>query len=185
MIYLIADKQRMYCKIGKANAPVQRLDEIQVGCPLDLEIVCIVQGSFSEEKELHEQFKQFYIRGEWFRYDTTIETYMKSLIQMDSIPRRRRGIKMHSSYSINPYIGDNSKHDMTNIRYRKVDSQLIDHIISASNNEAGVCTIRTEDIGCGKSTVYKAIENLLKANVIKRKTGNDMCYWVNPSVLSH
>jgi len=32
-------------------------------------------------------------------------------------------------------------------------------------------------------TYYRAVEGLLKANIISRKTGGGVCYWVNPNIL--
>lgn len=64
-IYLV--KLDKHYKIGKSVLPEQRLKEFTL-LPFPLEEICIelVEDYEQVERELHEQFKQKRVRGEWF-----------------------------------------------------------------------------------------------------------------------
>lgn len=71
MIYIIRTKNctPSYLKVGYTNDNLRRrFTEIQVGCPHELEVVVIRQGSEAKEKELHKRLKHHRVRnrGEWF-----------------------------------------------------------------------------------------------------------------------
>lgn len=85
MVYLIADTERKYCKIGKSINPKERLGGIQTSSPLDLEIICTKEGSTNEEGYLHKKFQKYHIRGEWFQYNEEIVEYLNSI---DIIPAK-------------------------------------------------------------------------------------------------
>lgn len=61
-------------KIGLAEDVEQRLKELQTGCPDDLRLIGRMDGN--HEKNLHQHFKQFWIRGEWFRPDVRIMAFI-------------------------------------------------------------------------------------------------------------
>lgn len=71
-VYLIADTDRLFCKIGIASDPTARLKEIQVCCPLALELIAVKNGGKSEESRMHCKYKRKAVRGEWFFYDKKI-----------------------------------------------------------------------------------------------------------------
>lgn len=53
-------------KIGVAKDVQRRLDNLQIGSPLGLEIVGVIPGDETLERELHERFAARRTRGEWF-----------------------------------------------------------------------------------------------------------------------
>lgn len=72
-MYVYAIQARGFVKIGKANNPVQRMADLQVGNPVDLvmrmKIPCKSEKSAEHlERVLHSMFRRFEIRGEWFEY---------------------------------------------------------------------------------------------------------------------
>ena len=68
MIYLIYNRLKNTCKIGTSNNPEKRLIDLQVSNDDQLELLFTKEGSFLEEKLLHEKYKDNLIRGEWFNY---------------------------------------------------------------------------------------------------------------------
>lgn len=63
----------MYVKIGRSYDPVERLGELQVGCPFRItkaaKVQCLsVKQSQKVEKALHKQFCPENTNGEWFRF---------------------------------------------------------------------------------------------------------------------
>ncbi len=72
-------------KIGKAKNIKDRLSNLQIGCPYDLELVgsiaCRDDKQASKlEKTLHGQFKDDHIRGEWFLYSSRIPNMAKIVL---------------------------------------------------------------------------------------------------------
>lgn len=53
-------------KIGKADDPQKRLEQLQTSCPMKLKIIVQTTGNNGLEKAFHSYFKRDHIRGEWF-----------------------------------------------------------------------------------------------------------------------
>ena len=67
-LYAIATEDRKYVKIGVAKDVWDRLQKLQVGCPLALEVVGYWPGEAKEEPVVHQQLRRCHRRGEWFEY---------------------------------------------------------------------------------------------------------------------
>jgi hypothetical protein len=66
LIYFIRDTGTGAIKIGKAVDAVRRLNILQVGCPSPLQLLGVIPGGGKKEAEIHRQFKDSRLRGEWF-----------------------------------------------------------------------------------------------------------------------
>ncbi len=55
-----------FYKIGWSVNPRTRLMSIQVGSPLPVTLVGVIEGSVMNEAEWHEAFSDKRVRGEWF-----------------------------------------------------------------------------------------------------------------------
>jgi hypothetical protein len=53
-------------KIGVSIAPLERLATMQMGCPIPLRILALVEGGTGLEKEYHRRFTEDRSHGEWF-----------------------------------------------------------------------------------------------------------------------
>ncbi len=70
-IYLLEDMN--YVKIGKSNNPKKRCLEVKVGNPSVMLVTSYEsEDADAEEIDLHEQFKEFSVGGEWFFKDPSI-----------------------------------------------------------------------------------------------------------------
>lgn len=78
MIYLIADTEKKYCKIGYSSSPKRRLGEIQTSCPLEMNIILTIKGNMNLEKEFHRKFNHLRIRYEWFEYHEDVIEYIRN-----------------------------------------------------------------------------------------------------------
>ena len=69
VVYFITDGT--YTKIGVSNNVNHRLSILQVANPLELSIVKTIESNtpYKLEAELHEKYKEYSIRGEWFKLD--------------------------------------------------------------------------------------------------------------------
>lgn len=74
-VYVIRAKTTNFYKIGCSKDPYQRLIELQVSNPFDLEITMIfkVDDMYSVESKLHKFFKTNRKRGEWFEFEDTVD----------------------------------------------------------------------------------------------------------------
>jgi hypothetical protein len=73
MIYFIQEEISKDTKIGYTNQTIKkRLKTLQSGNSKKLICIGIVDGNKETEDKIHRLFKHFHIRGEWFRYDSTI-----------------------------------------------------------------------------------------------------------------
>lgn len=68
-IYFILDRDNSVIKIGISNNPKYRLNQLVTGNPFDLVIIGQIKGSSKEEKYLHNYFKEFNKKNEWFYYN--------------------------------------------------------------------------------------------------------------------
>ena len=71
-LYVIGiDDQTPPYKIGYSNCPGERLTAIQIGSPIELQLLFVWkaggEASRRLEREIHDHFKDQLVRGEWFR----------------------------------------------------------------------------------------------------------------------
>ena len=66
MIYFIRGKESGNIKIGYSIHPNKRKDYLQTSHYEDLEVIGLLHGSLNDEARIHEMFKEFRIRGEWY-----------------------------------------------------------------------------------------------------------------------
>lgn len=89
MIYFIEAMGAGLVKIGfTERAVVDRLKELQTGCPHRLRVLATVAGSQSDEGDFHRQFAHLRAEGEWFRLDD--ELRVLTLLAKWVIPRINR-----------------------------------------------------------------------------------------------
>lgn len=77
MIYFV--KHTDYVKIGFTDNIRNRLNDLQVSCPVKLKLLGLIEGGLNEESAHHEKFKHLLSSGEWFNYTQELEDYVTSL----------------------------------------------------------------------------------------------------------
>jgi hypothetical protein len=80
-VYFILDPINSCVKIGKSNNVKSRISELQTGNPNELKLLATVSchdesAAFKFESKLHTSFSNLYLRGEWFKYDGSLEKYI-------------------------------------------------------------------------------------------------------------
>jgi Meiotically up-regulated gene 113 len=80
-IYLIQNLSTGNVKIGKSENPLTRFSSLQSSTDCELKFLCQIIGDEILEQKLHLKFKQYSIRGEWFRYGEEIQKYFSVHIQ--------------------------------------------------------------------------------------------------------
>lgn len=108
-VYVMIDKNTGYYKIGKSKKPQFREKTLQSEKPT-IEMLFTHEGRCSDEKALHEMFKEKRIRGEWFDLSGSdlkiINSYFKDKKHVSSAPpfnfepkETRRKFRRLSSYT--------------------------------------------------------------------------------------
>lgn len=79
-VYFIHSKATKAIKIGySAHSPKVRLRELQTATAEKLSLLGWIAGSRDDERDLHQRFAEYRIRGEWFRYTGELIDYVEAL----------------------------------------------------------------------------------------------------------
>lgn len=66
-------------KVGFTDDIVRRAAEIQAMCPVDIEVVEVLDGAgFAQEAWLHQMLRDYWCHGEWFEEDGGLEQAKRS-----------------------------------------------------------------------------------------------------------
>ena len=76
MIYFIQNTETKHIKIGYSDNIRSRLSDLQTSSPHELSILTICEGGIEVEKELHDKFNNYYVRGEWFNPSEELISYI-------------------------------------------------------------------------------------------------------------
>ena len=78
IVYFILDTYSNSVKIGYTTIKglSKRLETLQIGTPYELKLLGALWGNQKIEKQIHEQFSSFHIRGEWFHYTKELEDFI-------------------------------------------------------------------------------------------------------------
>jgi hypothetical protein len=68
MIYLIANREHGFAKIGLSDNISRRIAAIQTTCPFDLELICKRAGDAQLERAIHAAAADLRTEREWFRF---------------------------------------------------------------------------------------------------------------------
>jgi len=74
--YVVGDKGRRFVKIGHSRDVGKRVNQLQVGFPYDLLVFAIFDGGRAIEARMHEAFQEHRLRGEWFKVEGSLETWL-------------------------------------------------------------------------------------------------------------
>jgi hypothetical protein len=88
-VYFIGDGDGAAIKIGYSASPQKRLAGLQTGSKSNLILLGTLPAlSEDRERELHEQFADLRIRGEWFRAESPLTDFVAGLTPTPPLPRR-------------------------------------------------------------------------------------------------
>lgn len=75
-------------KIGWSKDPHKRIHNLQIGSCADQRLIGCINGTKEREAELHCSFQSYHIRGEWFRHEGPVASFVSSLPA--PIPKARK-----------------------------------------------------------------------------------------------
>lgn len=70
MVYFVRAVGTAYVKIGYTSDLSRRMNGLLSGCPFDLEVELELEGGYELEGALHEWFKDYRLRREWFEMES-------------------------------------------------------------------------------------------------------------------
>lgn len=77
MIYFAYAPELNRVKIGFTEGDAkQRVDNLQVGSPVDLLLIGAINGEREQEKELQNQFSALWVRGEWYTLTDCLKQFI-------------------------------------------------------------------------------------------------------------
>lgn len=77
MVYFIEAVGAGLVKIGFTDGdPMDRLKQLQTGCPHALRLRGVLEGDQSAERAMHQQFAHLREGGEWFKFTIELEVYV-------------------------------------------------------------------------------------------------------------
>ena len=74
-VYFISDGE--FVKIGVSKNYQMRLVSLQTANPRKLKLLGVLEGDSYEERNLHNQFDQFRVGGEWFELSPEIQNFIQ------------------------------------------------------------------------------------------------------------
>lgn len=80
-------------KIGYSTRPASRLGQLRTSSSQPIRLLCLISGSLSDERELHERFASDRLSGEWFRPSAELIELAEALmaargVQLPTAPER-------------------------------------------------------------------------------------------------
>ncbi len=76
-LYFLRCLETNRIKIGVANTVKNRFSGIQVSSPTPLKVDLIIEYGEALEKFLHNKYKEYLVRGEWYRSNQDLESLIK------------------------------------------------------------------------------------------------------------
>lgn len=92
-VYFITARELGLVKIGCTKDTDYRLGVLKTSSPAALKVEAILPGYYDREKELHDQFADYRVRGEWFTITEEIENIIRSagplLMPFEKLPQKK------------------------------------------------------------------------------------------------
>lgn len=167
MVYLIINEIEKVCKIGYSENPTARLATLQTGCPYPLTLAATVVGGVEQERQLHQDFSEYRLQGEWFQYNKFIQSYFgvvsskHARVYFDCLPflTKCNGAELGVVLSVLPLLGWNTN-----------------EFVLSPEIRSRVCV----DADIKQNTFNAALTRLVKKNILIRKCENT--YLMNPKI---
>ena len=85
-IYFIGHGGSKTMKVGYTSGnPYARMAALQTGSPDRLYMMGWVEGTLSDERELHDRFAHLRVSGEWFRFEAELEEFYDARVHLPSM----------------------------------------------------------------------------------------------------
>ena len=77
IIYFIYSPFNKKVKIGITSNSIKiRFEQISFNSPVKLKILRTIEGTLSEERDLHHKFKKYHSHNEWFKFEGELKNFI-------------------------------------------------------------------------------------------------------------
>lgn len=99
--YIIGTTDNKFIKIGKSKNIEKRLTGIQVGCPLELQILAWYPD-IDMEDHLHELFQDVRVRGDWFFACPKVDKFIYEFkpVHSEASIKKRKGLDYYMRHPL-------------------------------------------------------------------------------------
>jgi T5orf172 domain. len=136
-------------KIGMANDVRRRLNDLQVGSPIELQLIGIMLGGRTVELRLHERFKAHRLNGEWFRLSPELEQFIDDVAS----PNLQCGFEFTAPTLVNAF-------DKTLDKLAEQFGQRITHVISTFSTVTMLLHKLRLSAGTSENPVLPHLDNI-------------------------
>jgi hypothetical protein len=177
------DKASNAIKIGKADDMSVRLSDLQIGNPNILEVIGYLEfttanQAFQKERTLHNRFRNIWIRGEWFTYDSELfnDNFFQNEMKIKRKAKREPLIR-HTLFGIETIL-DESTHPFCYF-YPWLRAQVLDSYENCENKTIPYRTMSWDTNGkCmipGSSMVNRVLisDRKHKENLLEKRFENN------------
>lgn len=149
VVYFIQSGDAGPIKIGfTSGCPLDRMANLQTGCPDELRLVAHARGTADDERELHKRFAHLRLRGEWFQAKPELVEFIRGIrfAKRDDPPLER---------AHQPMIGDLGREDLEHIaayvELRHAEQRVESALIVASTHNSAIAEdmLRKAYVGIG------------------------------------
>lgn len=76
-----------FVKVGISDDPEFRLITLQVGCPYELRVLAVFKSmnALQDEARLHQLWKRYEVRGEWFKVPESELSFVAGAISLEMV----------------------------------------------------------------------------------------------------
>lgn len=174
-IYFVSDEENV--KIGYTNNIEKRINQLQTGNAKELKLLFFIKGNKKVEEFLHGYFKEFHVKGEWFK----INEYINEKNINDIVSSYCNFLFNDSNYTKIYTCSKNRKHIMKlSTRAKELYLWLI-YELEKNEDYVWINVDRyMEECDISSTTTYQnTIKDLQKFGVICPTVVKDV-YWINP-----
>ena len=116
MIYFIGIKGFNYVKIGVTKNLKTRLEHLNNASPFELEVLLTIDGNIIGEQHLHNRFKQYKHKNEWFILSEEILSFIANpVITSNIIDNHTNKVELDINYLIELYKEGKSNIEISEI----------------------------------------------------------------------
>lgn len=146
MIYFIEADIVGLIKIGYAEDVEYRFYSIRMMSPVKLKIISTMEGNRDTEKGLHSYFDHLRVRGEWFKPDAELLSFVKNPYPIDCdkprVANTCNGIRRDGSKCFHPVVTEDK---FCRWHQNQVNGIPDDYVLYRLNSERTKCEMVSKD----------------------------------------
>lgn len=155
-IYFIQEKGTNAIKIGITTNVLSRLHSLGTSNPYELELLATTNGTEEDEKNLHEKFSKYRLKGEWFKEND-------ELLKLIKETRNLMDENQYILYLISSYEMMNTNVKISLMNWIKSQFKITKGVLMPYVNSEGIKELFQKD----KNNEISISDDQLKGTIIR------------------